>query len=60
MGDEYSIADICTFPWVSNLIGYYNAGDLVSIADFQHVTRALHCFDLRPAVVRGRLLPKRN
>jgi GST-like protein len=59
MGDDYSIADICTFPWVSNLIVYYNAGELVSIADFQHVTRALRHFDLRPAVVRGRLIPKR-
>src|SRR6202043_3840510 len=28
MGDDYSIADISTFPWVSNLIGFYNAGDL--------------------------------
>jgi GSH-dependent disulfide-bond oxidoreductase len=60
MGDEYSIADISTFPWISNLFGYYEAGGLVRITDFPHVTRALRCFDLRPAVVRGRLIPKQT
>ena len=60
MGDEYSVADISIFPWVGNLVGYYGAGELVGIADFQHVTRALQCFDRRPAVVRGRLIPKRT
>ena len=33
MGDDYSIADISTFPWVGNLIGFYDAGDLVGIAE---------------------------
>jgi GST-like protein len=59
MGDDYSIADISTFPWVNNLIGFYNAGDLVGMSDFKHVTRALHAFMLRPAVVRGMTIPKR-
>jgi GST-like protein len=59
MGEEYSIADIATFPWVGNLIGFYGAGDLVGIADFAHVMRALHAFQQRPAVARGMLIPKR-
>src|SRR5690606_10256443 len=29
LGDEYSIADIATFPWIRNLVGFYEAGDLV-------------------------------
>lgn len=60
MGDTYSIADIATFPWVRNLIGYYEAGELVGIADFPHVTRALATFVARPAVVRGLTIPSRN
>ena len=35
MGDDYTIADIATFPWVRNLIGFYEAGDLVGIADYR-------------------------
>jgi GST-like protein len=58
MGDEYTIADIATFPWVRNLIGFYEAGDLVGIADFANVTRALDRFLARPAVQSGLLIPK--
>jgi GST-like protein len=59
MGDDYTIADIATFPWVRNLIGFYEAGDLVGINDFPHVTRALAAFVARPAVVRGLEIPPR-
>ncbi|HTX04500.1 MAG TPA: glutathione S-transferase N-terminal domain-containing protein [Steroidobacteraceae bacterium] len=57
-GDEYTIADIATFPWVRNLIGYYQAGELVGIADFPNVVRALERFIARPAVARGLEVPK--
>jgi GSH-dependent disulfide-bond oxidoreductase len=60
MGEDYGIADISTFPWVGNLIGFYSAGDLVGIADFTHVSRALNAFSLRPAVIRGNEIPKRG
>ena len=59
LGDAYSIADIATFPWVNNLIGFYEAGSLVGIDDFPHVTRALQAFMARPAVVRGLGIPAR-
>ncbi|MFP3244219.1 MAG: glutathione binding-like protein, partial [Paraburkholderia sp.] len=58
MGDAYTIADIATFPWVRNLIGFYEAGDLVGIADFPNVRRALEAFVARPAVARGLEIPK--
>lgn len=58
MGEEYSIADIATFPWVRNLIGFYGAGELVGIADFRHVLRALDTFVARPAVAKGLEIPK--
>ena len=59
MGNEYTIADIATFPWVGNLIGFYEAGDLVGIQDFPEVTRVLQAFRARPAVKRGMEIPKR-
>ena len=58
MGDAYSIADIATFPWVRNLIGFYEAGDLVGIQNFPNVTRVLEKFLARPAVKRGLEIPK--
>jgi GSH-dependent disulfide-bond oxidoreductase len=58
-GDDYSIADIAVFPWVRNLIGFYGAGELVGIADFAHVRRALESFLARPAVARGLAIPAR-
>ena len=60
MGDVYTVADIATFPWVRNLIGFYEAGDLVGVADFKHVTRALASFVARPAVVKGLEIPKKD
>ncbi len=60
LGDTYSIADIATFPWINNLIGFYEAGGLVGIENFSHVTRALQAFKARPAVVRGLGIPARS
>src|SRR6185436_747519 len=50
---EYTIADIATFPWVRNLIGFYEAGDLVGFDSFPNVKRVLAAFVARPAVVKG-------
>jgi GST-like protein len=60
MGDDYTIADIATFPWVRNLIGFYGAGELVGISEFPNVTRVLGSFVARPAVVHGLDIPKRG
>ena len=58
MGDTYTIADIATFPWVRNLIGYYAAGELVGFDEYSNVKRALEAFLVRPAVIRGLEIPK--
>ena len=60
LGDEYSIADIATFPWVRNLVGFYGAGELVGFMDFPHVQRTLDVFLTRAAVVRGLGIPSRG
>jgi GST-like protein len=57
-GEEYTIADIATFPWVRNLIGYYEAAELVDFGEFTNVSRALDSFLARPAVARGLGIPK--
>ena len=57
MGGDYTIADIAVFPWVRNLVGFYNAGLLVGWADFPQVQRALDAFVARPAVQRGLQIP---
>jgi GST-like protein len=60
MGDQYTIADIATFPWVRNLVGFYGAGDLVGIDGFPNVVRVLDAFLARPAVARGLEIPNRT
>ncbi|WP_028081643.1 glutathione S-transferase N-terminal domain-containing protein [Solimonas soli] len=57
MGEDYTIADIATFPWVRNLIGFYGAGELVGFAQFGNVRRVLDAFVARPAVQRGLKIP---
>jgi GST-like protein len=59
MGDDYSIADIAIFPWVRNLVGFYEAGELVGFDTFVHVQRALAAFVARPAVIQGLAIPAR-
>lgn len=56
-GNDYSIADIALFPWIRNLVGFYDAGTLVGFDDFPHVKRALATFVARPAVQRGLDVP---
>ena len=60
MGDDYTIADIATFGWIRNLVGFYEAGDLVGFADFKNVQRALGAFVARPAVAVGLNVPART
>ncbi|MGM9428961.1 glutathione S-transferase N-terminal domain-containing protein [Hydrogenophaga sp. MI9] len=57
MGTEYTIADIATFPWVRNLVGFYGAGDLVGFSDYPEVERVLQAFLARPAVAKGLTIP---
>ena len=60
MGEAYTIADMATFPWVRNLIGFYGAGNLVGIAEYGNVTRVLQAFLARPAVTRALDIPSRT
>ena len=59
MGDPYTIADIATFGWVRNLVGFYEAAELVGFSEFANVQRVLAAFVARPAVAAGLNIPKR-
>ena len=53
MGADYSIADISLLGWVRNLIGFYEAGELVGFDSFPHVQAWLNRGLARPGVQRG-------
>jgi GSH-dependent disulfide-bond oxidoreductase len=59
MGDDYTIADVATLGWVRNLIGFYEAGELVDYASLRHVPAWLERGLARPAVQRGLMIPAR-
>jgi len=59
MGDDFTVADIGTFPMIRNLVGFYGAGELVGIQELPNVQRALAAFVARPAVARAVQIPSR-
>lgn len=60
MGTEYTIADIAIFPWIKNLVEFYQAGPLVEFETFNEVQRVLAEFVKRPAVEKGLHTPSRG
>ncbi len=59
VGNDYTIADIATLGWVRNLIGFYEARELVGYDDFANVDAWLQRGLARPALQRGLEIPKR-
>jgi GSH-dependent disulfide-bond oxidoreductase len=60
MGGDYTIADISMVGWVRNLIGFYDAGELVGFAELKRVPAWLERGLARPAVQRGLNVPPRG
>jgi GST-like protein len=59
MGGDYTIADISMLGWVRNLIGFYEARDLVEFDALKNVPAWLERGLARPAVQRGLKIPAR-
>ncbi|MDP1026818.1 glutathione S-transferase N-terminal domain-containing protein [Sphingomonas sp. KR1UV-12] len=59
VGEDYSIADIAMLGWVRNLIGFYEAREIVGFDRFTHVAAWLERGLARPAVQRGLDIPSR-
>jgi len=57
--DDYSIADIACLGWVRNLIGYYQARELVGFDGLARVPLWLQRGLARPAVQRGLEIPSK-
>ena len=60
MGDDYTIADVSLLGWVRNLVGFYEAGDLVQFDTLKNVPAWLERGLARPAVQRGVTIPARG
>jgi GSH-dependent disulfide-bond oxidoreductase len=59
MGEQYTIADVAMLGWVRNLIGFYEARELVEFDSLKNVPAWLERGLARPAVQRGLEIPKR-
>ena len=57
-GDEYTIADIATWPWYGALAKgrLYDAGEFLQVQEYKNVLRWADEIEARPAVQRGRMV----
>jgi GST-like protein len=55
-GDEYTIADIATFPWYGAMVlgKLYEAGEFLDVQSYTHLRRWAEEIFERPGVIRGR------
>ncbi|POF34665.1 glutathione S-transferase N-terminal domain-containing protein [Roseibium marinum] len=60
IGADYTIADIATWPWIRNLGGFYEAGEVLGLADFKNVMRWLDICMRRPASEKAVDIPPRE
>ncbi len=61
-GEEYTIADIATYPWYGGLVkGFlYEAGEFLQVQDYKNVLRWSDMIAQRPAAKRGRMVNRVN
>ncbi|MCL4168169.1 UNVERIFIED_CONTAM: hypothetical protein GTU68_008636, partial [Idotea baltica] len=57
-GDTYTIADIATWPWYGRMVtgGGYDAGEFLSVHEYENVLRWEKQIASRPAVQRGQMV----
>jgi GST-like protein len=53
VGEEYSIADIATFPWVGCLDQFYEASEILELDTFKNVSAWYKRCSERPASIKG-------
>ena len=59
-GDEYTIADMATFPWYGGVVNgsVYDAAEFIGASEYKNVNRWTSEIAERPAVKRGRMVNK--
>jgi GST-like protein len=57
MGDEYTIADITTFPWIRGADLFYGGGEVLEYEKFPAVRAWLERCIARPASAKGLNVP---
>ncbi|MDO9415623.1 glutathione binding-like protein [Pararhizobium sp.] len=60
MGDEYTIADIASFPWVRGADVFYGGREALDYASFPNVTAWVERAAARPASVKGLEIPRKD
>jgi GST-like protein len=60
MGDDYTIADIATFPWVRGVDVFYGGRDVLGLANFPRVMDWVARAAARPASEKGLHIPARD
>jgi len=60
MGADFTVADVALLGWVRNLIGFYEARDLIGFDTLKNVPAWLERGLARPAVERGLSIPARG
>jgi GSH-dependent disulfide-bond oxidoreductase len=57
-GDEYTIADIITWPWYGTMAkgALYGGGEFLQVQEYKHLLRWTDQIGARPAVKRGRMV----
>jgi GST-like protein len=57
-GEDYTIADIAVWPWYGGLVKglRYDAGEFLSVHEYEHVIRWADRVGARPAVQRGQVV----
>jgi GST-like protein len=56
-GEDYTIADIASWPWLRSALDFYKAGEVLGIGDFPHATAWLERCRTRPASLRALDIP---
>jgi GST-like protein len=59
-GDDYTIADIATYPWYGRMVegGAYGAAEFLAVHEYTNVIRWAAEIATRPAVIRGKRVNK--